>query len=108
MTEFSVTLPAGLAGAIMRAWKVLADCQRVAAVKRLVLALVYIDANTGAVGRVSVSTNTVVIPIAISALFGDWIAGVIIVYETFVDINTIAWIRIVFDVARQTIASSRI
>jgi hypothetical protein len=108
MAEFTVALPAGLAGASVRAWKVLANCQIVAAVKCLVLALVDIDANTGAVGRVSVSTDTVVIPVAISALFGNWITRVIIVDETFVDINAVARICIVFDIALQTMADSRI
>ena len=108
MAEFTVALPAGLAGARMRACKVLADRKRVASVKRLVFALVDIDANTGAVRRVSVSTLTVIVPIAISAFFCDWIARVIIVDKTFVDINAISWICIVFDIAWQTIASSRI
>jgi len=108
MAEFTVALPACLAGAIMRAWKILADCQIVAAVKRLVFALVDIDTNTGAIGRVPISTDAVVIPVAISALFGNWITRVIIVDETFVDINAVAQICIVFDVARQTMADSRI
>ena len=70
----------------------------------LIFAFIDINAGTGSIRHVSISTNAVVVPIAISALLSDWIARIIIVNLAFVNINAIFRMSRVLCIAWETVA----